>query len=58
MDNNRINKEDELKKVNGGADTNAQTPSAEGLRQAAEAMLRQAGDNAGKNPLDLLNGPM
>ena len=53
MDKYMINKEEELKKVNGGAD---QTPAKDGITKAAEAMLRTADSNPAADALDILNG--
>lgn len=58
MDKLDVIKTDDLEKVSGGVDTDAQTPpvSPDALKQAAEAMLRQGEANPSVNPLDLLNG--
>ncbi len=57
MDRFKINKEDELKMVNGGADDNTnRPPKKEDLTPAAEAMLRTAEANPAADALNILNG--
>ena len=47
MDKHMINREDELKKVSGGADDNMnRPPSKEDITKAAQSMLSQANQNS------------
>ena len=52
MDKNVINKEEELNKVNGGAEN---FPSKENIEKAAEAMIK-AGEIHGTEALEILGG--